>query len=172
MNPGDAERRGMHSHAERGNDQAVRCHTERFVSLTLASSRLKPVPLKAMRAVSATDSCRKPDAFPRGAWERSGNQVPHRKICIAHPGLFPAEAGPTKSNVSSRWHRRRPSRTGFSREALDLDLQTREVQTTPIATWVQAERRSRAVGRAAWMRRERRQDMDVRSARAHGARPE
>jgi hypothetical protein len=36
---------------------------------------------------------------------------------------------------------------------------------------VQAERRRCAVGRAAWMPRERRQDMDVRSARAHGASP-
>ncbi|OCX19637.1 hypothetical protein [Pseudomonas graminis] len=43
------------------------------------------------------------------------------------------------------------------------------VQTPPIATLVQAERRRRGVGRAAWMPRERRQDMDVRSARAHGA---
>ena len=51
-------------------------------------------------------------------------------------------------------------------------LQTHDVQSPPIATWVQVERRSRAVGRAAWMRRERRQDRDVRSARAHGAGPE
>ena len=66
---------------------------------------------------------------------------------------FPAEAGPTK--------RKRV-----------FDLRAQKAQTTTIATWVQAERRSRGVGRAAWMRRERRQDMDVRSARAHGARPE
>ncbi|SDH84729.1 hypothetical protein SAMN05216605_108292, partial [Pseudomonas abietaniphila] len=43
------------------------------------------------------------------------------------------------------------------------------VQTPPIATWVQAKRRRRGVGRAAWMPRERCQNMDVRSARAHGA---
>nr|GFA06062.1 hypothetical protein [Tanacetum cinerariifolium] len=63
------------------------------------------------------------------------------------------------------------SGTGFSREAydlvfdldldLDLDLQTQKAQSPPIATWVQAERRFCAVGRAAWMRRERRQDMDA-----------
>jgi hypothetical protein len=47
-----------------------------------------------------------------------------------------------------------------------------KAQTTQNATWVQAERRRRAVGRAAWMPRERRKDMDVRSARAHGASPE
>jgi hypothetical protein len=46
-----------------------------------------------------------------------------------------------------------------------------KAQTTQNATWVQAERRWRAVGRAAWMPRERRKDMDVRSARAHGASP-
>jgi hypothetical protein len=76
---------------------------------------------------------------------------------------------------------RASSGTGFSREALisfrfrlcsAFALHTQNAQTPPIATWVQAERRFCAVGRAAWMRRERRQDMDVRSARAHGARPE
>ena len=46
------------------------------------------------------------------------------------------------------------------------------VQAPQNATWVQAERSSRGVGRAAWMRRERRQGMDARLARAHGARPE
>jgi hypothetical protein len=45
------------------------------------------------------------------------------------------------------------------------------VQTPSNATWVQAERRRCGEGRAAWMPRERRQDMDVRSARAHGASP-
>ncbi len=44
-----------------------------------------------------------------------------------------------------------------------------KAQTTQIATWVQAKRRRRGVGRAAWMPRERRQGMDARSARAHGA---
>jgi hypothetical protein len=36
---------------------------------------------------------------------------------------------------------------------LDLDLASKRtsVQTTQIATWVQAERRRRGVGRAAWM---------------------
>jgi hypothetical protein len=51
-------------------------------------------------------------------------------------------------------------------------LSCAKVQTPQNATWVQAERRRRAVGRAAWMPRERRKDMDVRSARAHGASPE
>jgi hypothetical protein len=52
-----------------------------------------------------------------------------------------------------------------------FDLHTEKVQTTQNATWVQAERRRCGVGRAAWMPRERCQDMDVRSARAHGASP-
>jgi hypothetical protein len=55
--------------------------------------------------------------------------------------------------------------------ALDFASKCAIPQTPHIATWVQAERRRRAVGRTAWMPRERRQDMDVRSARAHGASP-
>jgi hypothetical protein len=47
----------------------------------------------------------------------------------------------------------------------------RDRSDTTKRDWVQAERGRRAVGRAAWMPRERRQDMDVRSARAHGASP-
>ncbi len=121
----DAERRRMHYHAERGNDQLM-------VSIP-ASSRLKPVPLKASRASSETcsgpadtprmvgpalagkasaatpsivplaprgDAARdalrpsprrraSQDALPRGAWERSIDGI--------NTGLFPAEAGPTKS---------------------------------------------------------------------------
>jgi hypothetical protein len=72
------------------------------------------------------------------------------------------------------------SGTGFSREAFafavgfafDLDLQTHNSQATQIATWVQAERMSRAVGRAAWMRRELPPAMDGGWQRAHGAGPE
>ncbi|TDV54751.1 hypothetical protein EC919_104495 [Pseudomonas graminis] len=123
----DAERRGMHAHAERGNDQAL-----------------------------------------------------NRKIVGAQTSPFPAKAGPTRVwRASNDTGDDLDRRTGFSREAVDLpkrafdlDLPTQKVQSPPIATWVQAERRSRGVGRAAWMRRERRQDMDVRSARAHGAGPE
>ncbi len=48
---------------------------------------------------------------------------------------------------------------------------TSMAQTPQNATWVQAERRWRAVGRAAGMPLERRQGMDARSARAHGASP-
>ena len=128
--PLGAERPGRRCDAERGND--------RMSASEPASSRLKPVPLKATSAVS-------------------GN------------GLFPAKAGHTNALRTLR-------RTGFSREAVDLlyafDLPKQKAQSPPSATWVQAERRSSAVGRAAWMRRERRQDMDVRSARAHGAGPE
>ncbi|WP_193752121.1 hypothetical protein, partial [Pseudomonas abietaniphila] len=44
--------------------------------------------------------------------------------------------------------------------AFAFDLHTENVQTPQNATWVQAERRRRTVGRAAWMPRERCQDMD------------
>jgi hypothetical protein len=57
--------------------------------------------------------------------------------------------------------------------AVDLDLASKraEFQTTPIATWVQAERRWRVVGRAAWMPREPPPAMDGGWRRAHGASP-
>ena len=63
-------------------------------------------------------------------------------------------------------------RTGLSREAVDFDLRTQQFQTPQNATWVQAERRFRAVGRAAWMRREPPPAMDGGWRRAQGARPE
>ena len=56
-----------------------------------------------------------------------------------------------------------------AKRAVAFDLHTAAAQTPQNATWVQAERRRCGVGRAAWMPRERCQDMDVRSARAHGA---
>jgi hypothetical protein len=70
-----------------------------------------------------------------------------------------------------------PTDLPLPRPAVDPDpalilIYSTPVQTPQNATWVQAERRFCAVGRAAWMRRERRQGMDVRSARAHGARPQ
>jgi hypothetical protein len=75
-----------------------------------------------------------------------------------------------------------PCGTGFGQEAvdldlllnldLDLDLHTQLAQTTPIATLVQAERRFRGVGRAAWMPREPPPAMDGGWRRAHGAGPE
>ena len=45
---GDAERQGMHSHAESEE------RSTKVMANTLASSRLKPVPLKAARAFSGT----------------------------------------------------------------------------------------------------------------------
>ena len=91
------------------------------------------------------------------------------KIVGALAGRFPAKAGPTECM---------PRLVGPASAGKPLicfnafDLHTQKAQSPPIATWVQAERRYRGVGRAAWMRRERRQGMDARSARAHGAGPE
>jgi hypothetical protein len=56
--------------------------------------------------------------------------------------------------------------------AFDLASKRASVQTTQIATWVQAERRRRGVGRAAWMPREPPPAMDGGWRRAHGASPE
>jgi hypothetical protein len=58
--------------------------------------------------------------------------------------------------------------------ALDFDPASKRAifQTPQIATWVQAERRWRSVGRAAWMPREPPPAMDGGWRRAHGASPE
>jgi hypothetical protein len=58
--------------------------------------------------------------------------------------------------------------------ALDFDPAPKRAifQTPQIATWVQAERRWRSVGRAAWMPREPPPAMDGGWRRAHGASPE
>ena len=62
----------MHSHTERGNDQSSRSGPT-LMAHEPASSRLKPVPLKAARVAS--------------------------EIGGGHTGLFPAEAGPTRQAV-------------------------------------------------------------------------
>jgi hypothetical protein len=82
---------------------------------------------------------------------------------------FPAKAGPTD-------RARIPVGLALAGKPLICfrcapDLHTQKAQTPPIATWVQAERRSRSVGRAAWMRRELPPAMDGGWQRAHGARP-
>ena len=59
-----------------------------------------------------------------------------------------------------------------AKRALSFDLHTAAAQTPQNATWVQAERRRRGVGRAAWMPREPPPAMDGGWRRAHGASPE
>jgi hypothetical protein len=92
----------------------------------LASSRLKPVPLKATDAASWTslagDGRRASwDAYPRGAWARSS--ALSSKIDDARAGLFPAKAGPTKAaRAFSKNGSNLDCGTGFSREAAELHL--------------------------------------------------
>ena len=51
----DAERHGMHAYAERGHDQLSPLQSSPTMpALLLASSRLKPVPLKAPRTPCGT----------------------------------------------------------------------------------------------------------------------
>ena len=85
------------------------------------------------------------------------NDTPHRQQANSH--RFYVYSTIEVLNLNSAKH------------ALAFDLHTAAAQTPQNATWVQAERRWRGVGRAAWMPRERCQDMDVRSARAHGVSP-
>ncbi len=88
--------------------------------------------------------------------------------CVRHAELSDFAAGSRQFAG-----KRAPTPSAESKAELQavpaFDLHTEKVQTPQNATWVQAKRRRRAVGRAAWMPRERRQDMDARSARAHGA---
>ena len=126
----------------------------------------------------------RPQISDRSHAERGDDRrrVLSRWIDGAQTGPFPAEAGPTNGNACSQSVSQSVSQwAGFSREAVDLlllcscsasDLHTQKAQTPHIATWVQAERRSRAVGRAAWMPREPPPAMDGGWRRAHGARPE
>jgi hypothetical protein len=62
-------------------------------------------------------------------------------------------------------------RVGTIKITFAFDLPASTVQTPQNANWVQAERRRRGVGRAAWMPREPPPAMDGRWRRAHGASP-
>ncbi|PHX38720.1 hypothetical protein AO263_30715 [Pseudomonas sp. NZIPFR-PS5] len=97
--------------------------------------------------------------------ERGNDQLPNCEIDGDSTGLFPAKAGPTKGSACILRESRQTSTVGPALAGKPLicfesafDLPKQKAQTLQNATWVQAERRSRAVGRAAGMRRERRQD--------------
>jgi hypothetical protein len=114
------------------------------------------------------------------------------KTTSAQTGLFPAKAGPTKKHrveparpvtrsvrgciptqsVGTIKIKGFPAKAGPTKRKRVFDLQAHNGQTTPIATLVQAERRSRGVGRAAWMPREPPPAMDGGWRRVHGAGPE
>ncbi|SEQ36195.1 hypothetical protein SAMN03159444_01513 [Pseudomonas sp. NFACC02] len=96
---------------------------------------------------------------------------------------MPVRRGPTERRRSegTRGTRAKPGAGPFDRshalrgnawqDALRPTRRGASIDALPRGAWERSERRRRAVGRAAGMPLERRQGMDARSARAHGASP-
>ena len=111
-------------------------------------------------------------AICRAAVAKSSDSVvpdtPHASDLLPVPGRS-SECGPEQARSFGRIKSTADIHDTCFAAAFAFDFPASSVQTPQNATWVQAKRRRRGVGRAAWMPRERCQGMDARSARAHGA---
>ena len=149
-----------------------------------------PQTLRVRQQAGSYRRLRSPSAFDRvqsGPFPAEAGPT-KSNACIQWDWLLPGMDAerPRIHNLAERGHHQQTSPTiaprisrgtGFSREVLICflsasDLRTQKAQSPPIATLVQAERRFRGVGRAAWMPREPPPAMDGGWRRAHGARPE
>jgi hypothetical protein len=125
----DAERPGRDSHAERGNDQEIA--TAGLLQGCVSSRNLKAGHQSLWETPELCDG-----SEAVGLVAHLLNDPPPR--CRRDLRRLPQGS-------------RKTSRAAF---AFDFASKYATVQTTPIATWVQAERRWRGVGRAAWLPRE------------------
>jgi hypothetical protein len=130
----DAERPGRHFHAERGNDQEI--GTAGLLQGCVSSRNLK--------------------VGHQSLWETPEVTTVRAAIRTMAVGLVAhllTDPPPRCRRDLRRLPQgsRKTSRAAF---AFDFASKYATVQTTPIATWVQAERRWRGVGRAAWLPRE------------------
>ena len=111
----DAERPGMHTHAERGHDQMPGSDSVGAGLLANAVGQNRecwlPKPVRQQAGSYSFASC-----LGWWDWFQPGERpVSHCVVEGVQTGLFPAEAGPTESTADT-------CGTGFSREAVALLL--------------------------------------------------